>query len=510
MNFPCLRALLCLLFAAPAFAAAPQRPNIIFLLADDLGYGDIGAFGQKKIRTPNLDKLAAEGMKLTTHYAGHNVCAPSRCVLMTGKHPGHAYIRNNRGGVGMGEGDGGEGQEPVPAGELKLPLTLKKIGYTLGGFGKWGLGAIGSTGDPFKHGFDRFYGFNDQAHAHNHYTTYLWDNDRKVTLNNPEFNVHDPALLRADPKQPEFYQKWTGRDYAPDLIAEQARQFLRANKDRPFFLYYPTTVPHLAYQVPEDSLAEYLGKFPEPSTATGNYLPHRAPRAAYAAMITRMDREIGKLLALVDEFGLRDNTIVIFTSDNGGTGPGLEFFESNGGLRGKKGGYYEGGFREPCIVRWPGRIKPGSTSDRVTGFEDWMPTLLELIGAAGDTPKGIDGISFASTLMGKTQPERPFLYRESPAGGGQQAVRVGHWKGIRSNVAAAPRGTDGKLGGLELYDLAHDPKEERDLAAERPDIIAMLSKIMDEQHTKSAVFPMRGLDGESAEPAPKKKGKKKA
>jgi arylsulfatase A len=267
--------------------------------------------------------------------------------------------------------------------------------------------------------------------------------------------------------------------------------------DKPFFLYYPTTVPHLAYQVPEDSLAEYLGKFLEPSTATGNYLPHRAPRAAYAAMITRMDREIGKLLALVDEFGLRDNTIVIFTSDNGGTGSGLEFFSSVGGLRGRKGGYYEGGFREPCIIRWPGKIKPGSMSDRVTGFEDWLPTLLDLVGAASETPKGIDGISFAATLRGQAQPERPFLYRESSAGGGQQAVRVGNWKGIRPNLNNSTI--------LELYDLANDPKEERDVATQHPEVVARLSRILQEQHVKSDVFPLRGVDGDVPAPAPKKK-----
>ncbi len=480
--------------------AATSRPNIIFLLADDLGYGDIGAFGQTKIRTPNLDRLATEGIKLTQHYAGHNVCAPSRCALMSGKHPGHGYIRNNRGGIGIAGGPA-EGQEPVPAGELQLPATMKKLGYTLGGFGKWGLGAVGSTGDPLKQGFDRFFGFNDQAHAHNHYTTYLWDNDRKVTLNNPEFNVHDPALLKPEATPLEVYRKHTGPDYAPDLMAAKARDFLRENKDKPFFLYYPTTVPHLAYQVPEDSLAEYLGKFPEPSPATGNYAWHRAPRAAYAAMITRMDREIGKLLALVDEFGLRDNTIVIFTSDNGGTGPGLEFFNSVGGLRGRKGGYYEGGFREPCIVRWPRRIAAGSVNDRVTGFEDWLPTFLELIGSPDATPKGLDGISFAPTLLGKTQPERPFLYRESPAGGGQQAVRMGNWKGIRPNLSGGMK--------LELYDLAKDPQEEHDVAAQNPDVVAKISKIMQEQHTKSDVFPLPKIDGEvRAAGASKKKTKK--
>ncbi len=492
-----------LLLAASAFAAAPSqtRPNIIFLLADDLGYGDIGAYGQTKIRTPNLDKLAADGMKLTQHYSGHNVCAPSRCVLMSGKHPGHAYIRNNRGGVGMPGGSSAEGQEPVPAGELQLPLTLKKLGYTSGGFGKWGLGAVGSSGDPQKQGFDRFFGYNDQAHAHNFYTTYLWDNDRKVKLNNPEFNVHDRELLNPETTAPENYKKFVGPDYSSDLIAAKAQEFLRENKNKPFFLYYPTTIPHLAYQVPEDSLAEYLGKFEEPSTATGNYLPHRAPRAAYAAMITRMDRDIGKLLALVDEFGLRDNTIVVFTSDNGGSGPGLEFFNSVGGLRGKKGGYYEGGVRVPCLVRWTGKIKPGTTSDRVTGFEDWLPTLVELAGAATETPKGIDGISFAATLRGQAQPERPFLYRESAAGGGEQMVRVGNWKGIRPNVATSKT--------LELYDLAKDPKEQQNVAAQHPDVVAKLTKLLEEQHVTSTVFPIRALDGDvpGAPPAAKKKKK---
>ncbi|MEW6303473.1 MAG: arylsulfatase [Verrucomicrobiota bacterium] len=485
--------------SATSAATASQRPNIVFLLADDLGYGDIGAFGQTKIRTPNLDRLAADGMKLTQHYAGHNVCAPSRCVLMTGKHPGHAYIRANRGGIGI-PGGPAEGQEPVPAGELQLPLTLKKLGYTIGGFGKWGLGAVGSSGDPQKHGFDRFFGFNDQAHAHNHYTTYLWDNDRKVTLKNPEFNVHDQALLKAEATPLDVYQKFTGPDYAPDLIAEKAREFLRDNRSKPFFLYYPTTVPHLAYQVPEDSLAEYLGKFPEPSPATGNYQWHRAPRAAYAAMITRMDRDIGKLLAMIDEFGLRENTIVVFTSDNGGTGPGIDFFNSVSGLRGKKGNFYEGGFREPCIVRWTGKIKPGSTSDRVTGFEDWLPTLLELAGAANETPKGIDGISFAPTLRGQAQAERPFLYRESPATGGQQAVRVGNWKGIRPNVTASTK--------LELYDLAKDPKEEQDIAAQNPDVVARLTKILEQQHMKSVLFPLPGIDAPAPGADAKKKKKK--
>jgi len=494
---------------AGALAAAEPRPNIIFLLADDLGYGDIGAYGQKKIRTPNLDRLAAEGMKFTQHYSGHNVCAPARCALMTGLHPGHGYIRDNRGGVGMGDGTGGEGQEPVPAGELKLPLTLNRLGYTLGGFGKWGLGGVGSTGDPLKQGFTRFFGYNDQAVAHNFYPTSLWDDSQRLPLSNSAFSAHQKLAVGADPAKPESYAKFAGRDYAPDLIAEQARRFLRENRNRPFFLYFPTTVPHLALQVPDDSLAEYAGKFPEePYTGDRGYLPNRTPRATYAAMITRLDREIGSLLALVDEFGLRERTIVVFTSDNGPLynrlgGTDADFFDSAGGLRGRKGSYYEGGFREPCLVRWPGRIAAGSTNDRVTGFEDWLPTLLELIGAAAATPAHLDGISFAPTLLGQAQPARPFLYRESPGYGGQQCVRVGDWKAIRTNLnppagKAKKKVAPAAPGALELYNLAADPAEARDVATQNPDVVARLSAIMREQHTPSKLWPIRALDAPAA------------
>lgn len=279
-------------------AAHPNRPNIVFILADDLGYGDLGSYGQTKIRTPNLDRLAAEGMRFTAHYSGQNVCAPSRCVLMSGKHPGHAYIRDNRGGLGQGQ----EGQEPVPAGELTLPLTLKHLGYRLGAFGKWGLGPVGGSGDPLRQGFDRFFGYNCQAVAHNYYPTHLWDNDQRLSLNNPPFSAHQKLPPGADPNDPAAYRAFRGHVYAPDLIAEQARRFLSEHRHQPFFLYYPTTVPHLALQVPEDSLAEYAGQFPEePYRGDRSYLPHRTPRAAYAAMISRMDRDIGRLLGLLDE-----------------------------------------------------------------------------------------------------------------------------------------------------------------------------------------------------------------
>ncbi len=480
---------------APGSAAAESRPNIIFILADDLGYGDLSCFGQNRFATPNIDRLAAQGMRFTAHYAGSNVCAPSRCVLMTGKHPGHGYIRENRGGIGPG----GEGQEPVPAGELKLPLTLNHLGYALGGFGKWGLGAVGGPGDPLKQGFHRFFGYNCQAVAHNYYPTHLWDNERRIALDNPGFSAHQKLPDGADVNAPESYARFSGKDYAPDVISREALRFIQDNKDRPFFLYYPTTVPHLALQVPADSLKAFEGAFPEqPYPGGRGYLPHRTPRAAYAAMVTRMDREVGRVLDLVADLGLDRRTIIIFTSDNGPLysrlgGTDADFFNSAAGFRGRKGSYYEGGFRVPCLVRWTGQIRPGVVTDRVTGFEDWLPTLLELIGAGDVTPPGIDGISFAPTLLGREQPARPWLYRESPGYGGQQAVRVGNWKAIRTGMNPGPKAVL-KPGEIELYDLAADPAETNNLAALHPDIVARLAEFMRGQHTPSALFPMRALD----------------
>ncbi|MDB5390615.1 MAG: atsA 9 [Planctomycetaceae bacterium] len=479
-------------------AAEARKPNIVFILCDDLGYGDVGCFGQTKIRTPNIDRLAAEGMRFTQHYSGHNVCAPSRCVLMTGMHPGHGYIRDNRGGVSSGSGQ--EGQEPVPPNWLSLPLTLKRQGYTLGAFGKWGLGPVGSSGDPLKQGFDRFFGYNCQGVAHNFYPTHLWDNDQKLELNNPKFASKQKLPPGKDPQDPASYVSYSGKDYSPDLIASQALKFVRDSKDRPFFLYFPTTVPHLALQVPEDSLAEYAGKFPEePYVGDNGYLPHRTPRAAYAAMITRMDREIGRIVELIRELGLDEQTIYIFTSDNGPLydkhgGTDAEFFNSAGGLRGRKGSYYEGGFRVPCIVRWKRRIAAGTTSDRVTGFEDWLPTLLELIGSATVTPPSLDGISFAPTLLGQRQDPRPFLYRESPSYGGQQTIRFGDWKAIRTNLNPAPKANNQQPGSIELYNLAQDPAESKNVAGEHPEIVARAAGLLREQHRTSTHFPIRALD----------------
>ena len=488
------RIILFVLLLSSLAAPSATKPNIVFILADDLGYGDLSCYGQQKFKTPNIDRLAAEGMKFTAHYSGNNVCAPARCSLMSGKHPGHAYIRDNRGGIG----EGGEGQEPVPSGELKLPLTLKQLGYTLGGFGKWGLGPVGSSGDPNKQGFDVFFGYNCQAVAHNYYPTHLWSNDIRVALNNPKFAAHQKLPPNVDTNSPTSYAKFSGKDYAPDLIGEQALKFVRQNKDRRFFLYYLTTVPHLALQVPEDSLKEFAGKFPEtPYPGGRGYLPHRTPRAAYAAMITRMDREVGHVSALVKELGLDEDTIFIFTSDNGPLYDGLggtdsDFFNSAAGFRGRKGSFYEGGFRVPCLVRWKGKIAAGTTTDRVTGFEDWLPTLLELIGEKNQTPAGIDGLSFASTLLGKKQTPRPFLYRESPGYGGQQCVRADDWKLIRQNLKAGPNAA--KQPTTELYNLASDPHETTDVAAKHPDIVKRLRAIAAAERTSAKLWPIRALD----------------
>ena len=479
--------------AGQALAAEAQRkPNIVFILADDLGYGDLGSFGQKHIRTPNLDRIAAEGMRFTQHYSGNAVCAPSRCVLMTGKHPGHAYVRDNR-------SVGPEGQTPVPADIVMLPKLLQAQGYVTGAFGKWGLGGPETTGRPTRQGFNRFFGYNCQAVAHNFYPTYLWDNEERLTLDNPDFSPRQKLPADADSQAASSYAPYAGTQYSADLIAEQALRFVRDNKDWPFFLFWPTTVPHLALQVPEDSLAEYAGKFPEqPYLGERGYLPHRMPRAAYAAMVTRMDREIGRLLKLVEELGLDQQTIFIFSSDNGPLydqlgGTDAPFFASAGPLRGFKGSLYEGGFRVPMLARWTGKIPAGVVSDRVSGFEDWLPTLLELSGAKSSTPSDIDGISLAPTLLGGAQPARPFLYREFPSYDGWQIVRMGDWKGVRHDLKPRKKGAPPNLT-IELYNLRDDIGETKDVAAQHPDIVAQIEQVMRAQHTPSAEFPLPALD----------------
>ncbi len=439
--------------------AAPMKPNIILIVADDLGYGDLGCYGQQKIRTPHIDRLAAEGVRFTRFYSGSPVCAPSRCVLMTGRHPGHAYIRNN-----AERAKGEEGQPPIPSSELTIAEMLKSARYTTAAMGKWGLGYPGSEGDPLNQGFDHFYGYNCQRHAHNYYPTYLRSDRDKTPLEGNTAGI-------------------TGKQYAPDLIQQEALRFIRENKDRPFFLYYPTIIPHLALQVPEDSLAQYLGKWDEkPYDGKGeSYQPHPTPRAAYAAMISRLDRYVGQIMVLLKELGLDENTVVLFTSDNGPTHlprqVDVGFFNSAGGLRGLKGSVYEGGIRVPLIARWPGKIAPGSASDHVAAFHDVMPTLAML---AGQTkPSQADGLSFLPTLLGhgQKQEKHRFLMWDFTGYGGQLAVRLGDWKAVKQNGVKNPD------AAWELYNLAGDPAERYNVAGEHREVIKQADQILAEQRT---------------------------
>lgn len=481
------------LAGAAVVHASERQPNVIFILADDLGYGDLGCYGQAKIRTPHLDRLAAGGMRLTQHYAGSPVCAPSRCVLMTGQHPGHAWIRDNR---EMRP----EGQFPLPESVTTLSKALRGLGYHTGAFGKWGLGGPGSSGEPSRQGFERFFGYNCQRLAHNYYPTSLWDNAKVFPLGNHAFVPHQKLAPEVDPLDSRAYRQFRGSEYAPDRIADAALRFIREYRQRPFFLFYPSTIPHLALQVPEDALAEYEGQFPEaPYVGDRYYLPHRAPRAAYAAMVSRLDRDVGRLLDLVRELGLEEQTIVVFTSDNGPLydrlgGTDTEFFQSASSFRGRKGSVYEGGLRVPCIVRWPGHVPAGGVSDLVTGFEDWLPTLLELVSGTVSFPT--DGTSFAPTLTGKHQSERAFLYREFPAYGGQQCIRVGRWKAVRQNLNSSKSLSDIKT---ELYDLVDDPRESADVSRQNPAVLQMLERLMQAQHRPSAEFPFPILDAEVTE-----------
>ena len=483
---------LLLLSLVPALFAA-KKPNIVFIMADDLGWSELGSYGQKKIKTPNIDQLAKEGMRFTANYSGNAVCAPSRCVLMTGKHPGHAIVRNNK---AMKP----EGQHPIPDSEVTIGELLQKEGYVTGAFGKWGLGNTWSAGNPTKQGFNRFFGYNCQGHAHSYYPATLWSNNELYKLNNkPPVPGHASLPKGADSTDPRSYDIFKGTDYAPDRINDRALTFIQKNKDRPFYLYYPTVIPHVALHVPDEELKPYLAKkWNDPPFTRGKgygYTPHFTPRAAYAAMITRMDRYIGNILALIKKLSLEENTIVVFTSDNGTTHLKLEvdydFFESVKPLRGLKGSLYEGGVRVPLIVKWPGKVKAGSTSDYRTGFEDWMPTLLDLIDAKTKAPKDIDGISIAPEILGKKQPARKFLYREFTGYGGQQAVWMGNWKGIRQNMLRKNNKNPLKI---ELYNLQKNISESTDVAAENPEIVAKVRQLMEDHHTPSADFPFQPID----------------
>ncbi|NEN25064.1 arylsulfatase [Cryomorpha ignava] len=445
------------------------KPNIVYILADDLGYGDLSSYGQKKFNTPNIDALAEKGIKFTQHYSGSTVCAPSRSALITGLHTGHTTVRGN-------EEIQPEGQYPINDSDFTIAELLKEAGYTTGAFGKWGLGPVGSSGDPINQGFDVFYGYNCQRMSHSYYPFHLWDNDQKVVLD--ENSGSGEGV------------------YAPNLIHQKALAFIDANKDKPFFLFYPSTIPHAELAAPEEYIAKYREKFaPDkayfgvdegPRYKMGGYSSQPETHATFAAMVTLLDDEVGEIVAKLEELGIANNTLIIFTSDNGphkegGADP--DFFNSNGPLKGYKRDLYEGGLRVPMVARWDGVIKPSTETDHISAFWDLMPTFADI--ANVDAPETTDGISFLNALKGQPQDEHAFLYWEFPERGGSQAVRMGKWKGVRSGVN---RGFDSPI---ELYDLSTDLGEKKNIANQNQAIVDSIVTIMQNAHMESAVFPFK-------------------
>jgi arylsulfatase A len=461
-----------LLCVSAPLCTAVDKPNIIFILADDLGYAELGCYGQKWIKTPHIDKIAAEGIKFTQHYSGQAVCAPCRYVLMTGKHPGHAYIRDNGDPKdGTSKTHPFPGQNPIPESEVTIAEHLKGRGYATAAIGKWGLGHFGTSGDPNRQGFDLFFGYNCQRHAHNHFPKFLWRNNQQIP-------------------QPGNTRKLDGAIHSQDAFTAEALSFIRANKDKPFFLYLPFAIPHLSIQTTGKWLEKYKGVIPEEDHVHRGYLKHPFPRAGYAAMVSMMDDAVGQVTSLVKQLGIDDNTLVVFTSDNGPTynrlgGSDSDFFRSAGVFKGLKGSLYEGGIRIPMVARWPGRIKPATTSEHISAFWDWLPTLCEVSGAK--PPANTDGISLLAALTGKTQKPHEFLYWEFPSYGSQQVVRMGDWKGVRQSISKAKTSAEIKT---ELYNLKSDPGETINVAARRPGVIAKIEAIMAQEHTPSSLFPI--------------------
>ncbi len=497
--------LLLILWSACLFGES--RPNIVFILADDLGYGEVGYNGQKIIRTPNVDRLAREGMIFTRHYCGNAVCSPSRTVLMTGRNPGHATTRDNR-DVGDQE------QFPLPAGITTLPATLKSAGYVTAAFGKWGMGSFESTGNPLKQGFDHFLGITSQWVAHSHYPPFIQDDGKEIPLDNGPGGTpgHANFPADADPKDPKAFAAYIGKDFSSDHTIAGAEAFIADNKDKPFFLYYASPLPHVSLQVPAEELKQYDGVITEdaPYVPTkGGYVPNRTPRTTYAAMITRLDKEVGRILVALEKAGVADNTIIVFSGDNGAThdagGVDTKYFNSVGDLKGLKGSLHEGGVREPTVVRWPAGIKAGSRSNRISGFEDWLATFAELAGAKLERDADMSSESLVPALKGTDAPRAQPLYREFPGYGSQQAIWDGKWKAIRTDMAKTVK-AKGQIH-TELYDLDADPNETTDLADKFPDIVKGLETKMSAARVPDSNFPLIGVD---PTPANTGKGKKKA
>ncbi|MCL4134058.1 UNVERIFIED_CONTAM: hypothetical protein GTU68_055260 [Idotea baltica] len=445
-----------------------QKPNIIYILADDLGYGDLSVYGQKKFSTPNIDKLASNGMLFTQHYSGSTVCAPSRSALLTGMHTGHTVVRGNK-------EIRPEGQYPIPDNTYTMAEAMKKAGYTTGAFGKWGLGFPGSEGDPLNQGFDTFYGYNCQRLGHNYYPYHLWSNNDSIVLS--ENSGSNKGV------------------YAPELIHEQTLKFIETNKNKPFFLYVPSIIPHAELAAPDEYMAKYSAKFAPDKNYEGvddglefNLGPYRSQKethAAFAAMIDLLDHQVGEIIAKVEKLGLAENTIIIFTSDNGpheegGADP--TFFDSNGPLKGVKRDLYEGGIRVPMIVSWPGKIKPNSQTEHPSAFWDVFPTFSEIAGL--EIPNELDGISFLPTLLGKSnqQIKHEYLYWEFHERGGRQAIRKDNWKAVKYNVFEKDKSE------LELYNLANDIGETNNVASEHPELVSEMEAILKNARTPSEIF----------------------
>jgi arylsulfatase len=469
-----------------------KKPNIIYILADDLGYGELGVYGQEKIETPNIDALAKNGMMFSQHYSGAPVCAPARYMLLTGKHAGHSYIRGNdewneRGDVWnyreVIKDSTLEGQRPIPTSTILFPKLLQEKGYKTGMIGKWGLGAPHTDALPTKMGFDYFFGYNCQRQAHTYYPVHLYENEHKYHLKNDTIRPSKKLAKDADINDEESYKEYTLNEYVPDLLYDKMINFISDNKDEPFFFYWATPLPHNPIQAPKKWVDYYIKKFGDETPYLGKkgYYPHKNPRAGYAAMISYLDENVGKLIKELKEQGVYENTIIIFSSDNGVTysgGTDGEFFNSSAQFDEKygraKGFVYEGGIRVPMIASWPGKIKPNSKSDLISSQYDVMATLSDITGFK--QPEN-DGISFLPTLLGEsTQKKHDFLYWEYPEYGGQVAIRMGDWKIVRQNLKNKKEPT------LELYNLAIDPTESNNVASQNPEILEKAAAIFKREH----------------------------
>lgn len=463
---------------------------MVFILADDLGYGELGCYGQEKIPTPHIDQLAEEGTRFTRHYTGAPVCAPARCVLMSGKHLGHAEIRGNlQASVHFPEFK--EGQHPITDGVKTLAEAFHDAGYATGAMGKWGLGPVGSSGDPNRQGFDFFYGYNCQAVAHSYYPRYLWRNDKQEEIN--------PEPIPGHVKKPTGevkFDDYQAENYAPYLMVDEAEKFIDANKDKPFFLYLAFVEPHVAIQAPQEAVDRFPKNWDkEVYRGQCGYLPTPRPRAGYAAMINDLDRYVGRVMAALKKAGVADKTIVIFTSDNGTTHPGkpdthfhiggvdAEFFNSALDLQGWKGSVLEGGLRVPMIVRYPGEVKAGATSAAPGYFADWFPTLCDA--ASLEKPEGLDGTSLWPVITGgEAGPRKPMVW-VYPEYGGQVAVGIGDMMVLKRGLKTK------KPGPWEVYDVVKDRGETQNLAKSHPELIAQAVSILEKETSENANFPLK-------------------